>query len=115
MEGLLSDPIAAIVREPGGIPLDDWLSEIARNPALRSMAPVAGINPFTRRSMEYRRPYAGHVSVGGSDVGSMIWEANHILMWGNAAAVAPIAQDIAAKLNARFLLRSEFPEHIDDQ
>jgi hypothetical protein len=111
----VSDPIAAIVLEPGGIPLDDWLTEIARNPVLRTMAPVSGINRFTRQSMEYRRPYAAHVSVDGSDVGSMIWEANHILMWGNAAAVVPIAKDISGRLNGRFLLRSEFPEQFDDQ
>jgi hypothetical protein len=108
----VNDPIAEIVLEPGGIPLDDWLTEIARNPVLRTVAPVSGINPFTRQSMEYRRPYAAHVS---GDVGSMIWEANHILMWGNAAAVVPIAQDISGRLNGRFLLRSEFPEQFDDQ
>jgi hypothetical protein len=115
MEGRVSEPIAAIVREPGGIPLDDWLNEIAHNPALRTKKPVAGTNPFTRQPMEYRRPYAAHVSVDGTDVGSMVWEANHILMWGNLVAVAPIARAVAARLNARFLLRSEFPEQIDDQ
>jgi hypothetical protein len=111
----MADPIAAIVREPGGIPIADWLMEISRNPALKTMESKSGVNPFTRQPMQYGRPYAAYVRIDGQDVGSMVWEANHILISGELDAIASIAKGVAVGLQANFLLSSEFPEYIDDQ
>jgi hypothetical protein len=111
----MTDPVAAIVREPGGISLALWLLEIARNPALQTMESKSGVNPFTRQPMQYHRPYAASVRVDGRNVGSMIWEANHILISGELDAIVSIAKDVAVQLQAKFLLSSEFPEQINDQ
>jgi hypothetical protein len=112
----MNDPIAVIVREPGGIPLDDWLTEISRNPALKAMDSKAGINPFTRRAMIYQRPYAAHfLDAGGIEVGSFIWQANRILIWGELDAVGPAALEISNRLHSLYLLADVFPEQLHDQ
>jgi len=110
-----TDPIGLVYREPRGIPIDAWLSVLASHPSLRQMAPVIGINPFTRAPMSFSRAYAAHVCVSGKDVGTVVWEANHLHVFGAEEVVAPIARAIAETLEAKFALASEWPAVVDDQ
>ena len=104
-----------IIREPGGIAYADQLAVIASEPALRTMTPARGVNPFSRAPMDYHRPYAARVCADGGDVGSMIWEANHNFVSGSFEAVAPLARVVAERLHARFVLNADLPEEVDDQ
>ena len=107
--------IGVIVREPGGIPLREWLEVIASEDTLRTIAPLRGVNPFTRQPMDFRRSYAAHVVFNGTDIGSMCWEANHIFVSGPADELEPLARAVAERLRARFYFNADLPARIDDQ
>jgi hypothetical protein len=65
------------------------------------MASVRGVNPFTGEPVDYHRPYAAHVHVDGVDVGSIVWEANHLLVSGLPDQVTTTAKDIAEQLGGK--------------
>jgi hypothetical protein len=65
--------------------------------------------------MDYHRPYAAHVHVDGVDVGSIVWEAKHLLVSGLPDQVATTAKDIAEQLGGRFVLLTDFPESVNNQ
>ena len=65
--------------------------------------------------MEYGRPYAAYVTTNHVVLGTMVWEANHIIVAGQLDAISPIALRIATELRGRFILESEFPAQFDDR
>jgi len=90
--------------DPAGIDLDKWTSIIAAHPNLGSIAPVEGINPFTRAPMTFKgHPGDANVVIDGKIVGHMEWapdDSNQIRVIGDPALVRAIAVDVAARLGA---------------
>lgn len=94
--------LVGFVESAQGIGCEAWLEVIRSHPALETMEPAEGINPFTKKSMLYDRPYAAWVVVDGSRIGSMIWEADCIHVSGADVRVSALAAELALRLGAVF-------------
>ena len=96
------DPFGVIFLAPGSASFDAWLHIIAAHPALEAMSPHMGINPFTREPFEFGRPYAALVRISGREVGSIIWEADQLLVFGEPAPMAAVISEIADRIGGRY-------------
>jgi hypothetical protein len=98
--------VISAASDPPGVDQQRWIDTISRHPALVSLAPRRGINPFTKQPMDYlAHPASARVLVGGNDVGWMEWaqdDSKQIAVFGPASLVAPVAEEIAALLGATF-------------
>ena len=90
--------------DPTGIDLERWRGLIAGHVTLSAVAPVEGINPFTKAPMTFRpHPGTARVVVDGKYVGLMheaMDGSRQVEVWGEAATVDNVAHDVAGKLGA---------------
>ncbi len=93
-----------IIQNAGGeseLDCDAWLTAASADPRLSQVAPVEGVNPFTRKPTMYERPHAMDVTIDGQALGTMVWEAGVIHVSG-AEELKVVAAEIAAALGAAF-------------
>src|SRR5262245_48708481 len=98
------------VSESTEIDPGNWLALIDSHGSLGHVPAHMGINPFTRKPMEFKAPAStAAVRIGGVRVGSIFWALDgspYLLVQAeeeSAEAVADIAEEIATALGARFV------------
>jgi hypothetical protein len=93
--------------DPPGVSKERWVALIHEHPNLAVLGPREGINPFNReREVYHPRRDAARVLAEGEEVGAMNWcesDENEINIFGDRVLVVPVAQEIAARLGARFV------------
>ncbi len=87
-----------------------WLELIDSHESLTHVPPYKRTNPFTRQPMEVKAPAStANAAVDGISIGTIFWamDGSSILFVDaeeeSAEQVARIAEDVAAKLGARFV------------
>jgi hypothetical protein len=99
--------------EPGDHPATgkpQWAELINAHPQLSSGPAKAGINPFTKRPMEFKpSPYHGSVEIAGRKVGAIHWamdDSRRLIVWSDAGSETPVravAEDVASRLGWHFV------------
>jgi len=92
------------------IDLDEWIALIDAHESLKRIPARMGINPFTRKPQVYKPPSdIARVCIGDSVLGRISWarDNSQVLLVGSEGGsentVAPIAQSVAASLDAEFI------------
>ena len=100
--------LGAIVSQQGpGLDQARWRAMIATHPNLATPPSRSAPNPFKPGEMMvvHSAPDAACVTVNGVEVGMMDWGADGsplVNVFGDAAAVIPIALELATLLDGRF-------------
>jgi hypothetical protein len=105
----MMDLVGVIRAAPGSTPIayEAWCTLAQSRPELFAGQPRTVPNPFKKEELMTIRPKpdAVRVVVAGKEVGSMHWAMDgrpEIIIWGEAAIVAPLAQELASSLGAQF-------------
>jgi len=97
-------------------PIDgsEWMGLIDSHRALRHVPPKMGVNPFTRKSCEFKAPASSaQVAANSARVGGIQWAMDgspYLLVDADDEwidFVATIAEEVASTLGARFVRKSE--------
>ena len=99
--------------EPGDDPATgkpQWAELIKAHPQLSRRPPKTGINPFTKRPMEFKpHPYDAEVEIEGRTIGAIHWamdDSRRLIVWsdvGSEISVRAVAEDVASRLGWRFV------------
>lgn len=91
----------------------DWIELIANHPALSTIPPKEGVNPFTREPTKFFAPSThAQVLIADESVGSITWaeddsdSLNVSALPDHESHVSDIATEIARVLNCRFFSKS---------
>ena len=102
-----------VVPESSAIDSGKWLALIDSHGSLGRLPGHLGINPFTRKPIEYKAPAStAAIRISEAEVGSIFWamDGTPCLIVqaeeGSAEAVAHIAEEVATALGARFVRES---------
>jgi hypothetical protein len=94
----------------------EWIALIKSLPSLAPIRPTKGINPFTGKPIEFKSPVtSASVCIEGTELGSLSWAMDGspiLIVYANdeaAATVASVAEQVAQKLGAHFVLEAEKP------
>ena len=92
-----------------GIDKDSWIRLIDSHPQLSVVPPQKGINPFTRKPIEFKAlPTSAIVCIGGEEIGSISWAQDgspSLIVEADdksADAIASLAQELAIDLGGTF-------------
>jgi hypothetical protein len=108
---MTTELVGTIDPDPGALTgKDEWIALIAMHPALASVAPKQGTNPFRRTPMVFNpSPDAATVLADGVKIGAIHWamnESRQLVVWSEGevkTAVIAIATDVASRLGCRFV------------